>query len=255
MSTRVLWDFLLDDAVITASSEASGYAKENVVADELGLFWRTTGCASEWIEFNKGADISEVAIFGHNLTIGATVKLYNGMASPANNLVGSFTWSAKNLLIFKDLIGMPPYPTWWRITFEDALNPDGYIEMGRIPSGAYFQPIQRFVVGGSRARVDPSLKNHSKGRDLYAFKEEKYSAWRLLFDQLDGSLSTDDQRQWETIFEDRGTTEPVVLSLDCSTMAEACRTTLYCLFERDYSDLWQSPVPTYQVPVEVAEII
>lgn len=252
MSFRILSDFDLDSAVITSSSEVAGYEAVNVVDDAIGLKWRTTGCASEWIEFNKSSDLTEVGIFGHNLSDGATVKLYNGAASPANNLVGSFTWSAANLLIFKAAIGSPL--TWWRITFEDAGNPDGYIEMGRIPGGPYFQPDQLFSCGAQRIRVDPSLKNWSKGADLISFKEPKYSLWQLLFDQLDGDNAADDQRQWESIFEDRGTTEPVVLSLDCRTMANACRTTKYGLFNGNYSDLWQSPCPTFQVPVGFAEL-
>lgn len=252
MSFRILSDFDFDSAAITSSSEVSGYDDDYVVDDAMGLKWRTTGCASEWIEFNISSDLTEVGIFGHNLSDGATVKLYNGAASPANNLVGSFTWSAANLLIFKTAIGSPL--AWWRITFEDAGNPDGYIEIGRICGGAYFQPDQRFSCGARRIRVDPSLKNLSKGRDLNAFKEPKYSVWELLFDQLDGSTATDDQRMWETIFEDRGLTEPVAISLDCATMESACRTTKYGLFITNYSDLWQSPCPTFQVPVGFAEL-
>lgn len=164
-SVRFLYDFKFDDATITSSSEASGLPDDNAVDDFVAKKWRTTADTGQWIKFDLGSPakkITMVAIFGHNLTSGATITLeassdndWEGEGDPEYSQV--MTWNEKAIVEFLD----ETYQ-WWRITFEDGDNSDTYIEIGRICAGEYIEPTVNVSQDVQKQYIDPSVKQESE---------------------------------------------------------------------------------------------
>jgi len=122
---------------VTASTENAQYPAVNAVHPHLSRAWRSTACAAEWIKFDAGAGLTipfdTACIVGHNLTSAAVVRVQtddaDGWAPPGGmNLSGDPTRS----IIFVDLRPSPTARRYARMYIEDAANPDGYIEIGRV---------------------------------------------------------------------------------------------------------------------------
>ena len=138
-NARFLYTFKNDLATITSSSESGTLIDDNVVNVFVAKKWRTTGDAAEWIKFDLGSakKITQVAIFGHNLTDASVITLEahasDTWVAPTYSKV--LTWGEFCITEYIDQTFQ-----WWRITFADASNPDTYIEIGRICMGEYVEP-------------------------------------------------------------------------------------------------------------------
>jgi hypothetical protein len=246
---KILYSFAFDSANVTSSSEASGCADENVLDDRLGAVWRTTGCSAEWVQFDAGGDIQEIAIFGHNLTQSATITVKAGFSSPPTLDMGTITWHEENLVKFPTPYGLPPFPSYWRIEFADSGNPDGYIEIGRICGGIPLTPDVNFNFGAKRRRIVPMEKPRSKGQDAYPYTEDPYWIYDMRFDVLERA----DKDYLRTLFRTIGKDSPLVVTLDPDN--ELNVSTIYGYITNDYEEDYQSPVPTFGVGLEVEEIV
>jgi hypothetical protein len=220
-NVRFLYAFKFDDATITSSSEESSLPDDNVVDDFVAKVWRATGDTSEWIKFDLGSamKITMCAIFGHNLTNAATVKL-QGNASDAWGAPiydTAFTYDELALVLFLDQT-----LRWWRITVADAANPDGYIELGRVCAGEYIEPSVNVHQDVTKRFVDPSYKQYSEGRQGYAVEKDVYRVFEVMFDDIDRTQ----QDQLETMFRSVKTIRPLVVALDPDNYSRD--DTIYC---------------------------
>lgn len=137
MPLRIAYNDLAKLQILTDSTEVSGYPGTNVVHAHLSRTWRTTSAAAQWIKFDAGVgntiSFDTACIIGHNLTSAAVVKVQTDDAD---------TWTPpggvdKNgdptqAIIFTDLAPLPTARRYARIYIDDASNPAGYIEIGRI---------------------------------------------------------------------------------------------------------------------------
>jgi len=198
-----------DAAAITSSSEVTGLPDDNAVHAFVARVWRTTGDAAEWIKFDMGSakKITMVAIFGHNLTSGATVTVEanssDSWTTPA--YTGAITWNELALVKFLDQTHR-----WWRITFADAANPDGYIEIGRICAGEYVEPAVNVTEEVIRTVADPSNAEEAEGRQGWYYEKPKYRVCQVKFT----GIARAQQDQLETMFRAVGNTRPMVFALD-----------------------------------------
>lgn len=138
---RLLWDNELDKKTLTFSSEADGYPGANIQDIRLIRAWRSTGDTSEWVKFDAGEgktiNPNYAAIAAHNLTAGATIKI-QGNASDAwedPTVDESFVYDPD--IMVRAFTGQAL--RFWRFLFEDAANPEGYIETGRLYLGGSLQ--------------------------------------------------------------------------------------------------------------------
>jgi len=220
-NARILYDFLFDDGTITSSSEASGLPDDNAVHDFVGRVWRTTADTGQWIKFDLGSakKLTMAAIFGHNLTSGATVTLEANATDSwgAPSYSKALTWNSLAIVEFIDQTYR-----WWRITFEDGSNPDGYIEIGRICGGEYYEPGVNIDQAVQKKIVDPSVRSESEGRQGYAVEKDEYRVFDVQFTGIDRTQ----QGELETIFRAVKTIRPLVFVLDPDEYPEA--DTIYC---------------------------
>jgi len=210
---RFLYNFEFDSATITSSSEYGDLVDDNVVHKYVGKAWQATGKTEEWLKFNCGSatNIKEIAIFGYNLTSGATITLcahatdlgdnkaaWSGVASYETTL----TYNAANLLKF-----LNETYQWGFICFEDAGNSDN-IQIGRVCSGVYLDAAI-IPYDWSRSRIDPSIKQRTEGYQGASRVRDKYWQYQIEWRYL----SETDRDNLFTMFESIGNTEPVVISI------------------------------------------
>ena len=116
---------------ITPSTEASGYLATNLKVLPISKHWRTTGVASENLQFDLGSALP-VNLFGivnHNLSSTATITVNGG--STANPGGGQYTTTVtwREFDAFKLLSAAQTWQ-YWKFIFVDTANVDGYIKVG-----------------------------------------------------------------------------------------------------------------------------
>lgn len=118
----------------TYSSAATGYS--GVYADLMPVSrpWRTTGDSDENVVYDLGAAyaIDLFAVINHNLSSGATVTVSAGTTSACSDYSTTITYRARDM--FKYLASPETY-RYWKFRFQDASNPDTYIQIGYIMLG------------------------------------------------------------------------------------------------------------------------
>jgi hypothetical protein len=220
-NVRFLSTMKFDTATITASSAASGLPAANAVDTFVAKVWRTTGKTSEWIKFDLGSAKKNtmIAIFGHNLTSGATVTVQANSTDAwiPPSYSHAVTWNAQAMVLFLDQTYR-----WWRIAIADTGNPDGYIEIGRICAGEYYEPAVNVTDGIQRKVMDPSTIEESEGRQGYAVEKETYRTYEVQFT----GIALAQQQELETIFRAVKTIRPLVFALDPDNAPET--DTIYC---------------------------
>lgn len=137
----ILYDNLVEDATITASTENPDYDFTTAFNDKrLSRYGRTTDDDDEWIKFvfAGAVSVSCLCILDHNITSGATIIL-QGNASDSWG-APTFTQSITSDDLF-DGIYFKTFATqsfrYWRLWIDDASNPDTYIQVSKIFLGTY----------------------------------------------------------------------------------------------------------------------
>jgi hypothetical protein len=218
---RFLYTFKFDGATISASSEVSGLPAANVTQEFVGKVWRSTADTGQWVKFDLGTakKITMVAVFGHNLSAGAVVTLQANDADAWENPAYSAALASTSSAIVHFL---DKTYRWWRITVEDGANADGYIEIGRICAGEYYEPGVNFQESVKKSLVDPSTVEEADGRQEWTVERTKYRTYAVQF----GDISAAQQGELETMFRVVGITRPLVFALDPDVAPET--ETIYC---------------------------
>lgn len=158
MSFRLLWRNLADEMAVAGSTARNGFPASNVQHPHLVRVWRSSTATGETLLFDAGegqkVSADTIAVLAHNLTSAATLTV------KANDTA---SWTSPPLeitaLIVPGIIlaeGSGMYRLWL-LEFEDAANPAGYIQIGRVGLYAAFrtdEPLDRAIKDGL---VDTSL--------------------------------------------------------------------------------------------------
>ena len=132
---------MLDDYTPEPSTEESGYEAVNVVDALLYKKWRTETDTGEYIVFDAGSGntftLDSVAVSGHNLSSGATIKfqMHTSDSWGTPDLDETLTWREDHIIHYFTSTAK----RFCRFYFDDGSNPDGYIEIGRVTGSQYLQ--------------------------------------------------------------------------------------------------------------------
>lgn len=243
MGIRILYNYdTWDGATITSSSEAStDLADDNTVDDLPGRVWRTTGASSESIVFDFGSAVNFdiFGIFNHNFTSGATVKLQaNGTdswGSPSYNQTLTIATDADSVVLPR-LVYFPSNPTarrYWRVSVQDSSNPDGYIEIGRLIAGSYYEPSRSVADGLIVTDIDPSEGFAGPGTAGFWRVRPKYRRAAILFPLYTATQAD----ELYAFFSKVGRTRPIVLALDPTSRPS--EDSMYCYFKSNVGQIWR----------------
>jgi hypothetical protein len=134
---RVAWGDVAKLQTVTDSTEATAYPGSSAIDSRLSRLWRTTSAAAQWILFDAGVGktitFDTCCIMAHNLTSAAVVKVQsddaNSWAPPGGVDKNGDPTQA---LMTVDVGLAQTARRYVRVYIDDAANPAGYIQIGRI---------------------------------------------------------------------------------------------------------------------------
>lgn len=155
----------VDESTVSASSAQGSLSAENVQTMRPDQVWRSTGDAAEYLLIQHTTDIPmEAAILvAHNFSSGATLQLRrsNSLANltvapevdtgvvsawPISGKPTETDWPSYFSIIFTEDQDNYRYT---RIDIYDAMNIDGYVEVGRLFAGPAFVPVDNVDINWS----------------------------------------------------------------------------------------------------------
>ena len=135
-----------DAETLEASSEATNWDKTKTQERWKTWSWRTTALTSQYIRITGGSSIASAGffVFQTNITAGGTLYVKgsddNWGTTPFSQAMTRYVDADTGFNLF---VYIPPSPVNYDdfgFYADDAGNPDGYIELGRVWLGAYYEP-------------------------------------------------------------------------------------------------------------------
>lgn len=235
MGLRLTYNFdTWGAATATASSEASSdLAASNVLTANPSEIWRSTGVASEWLKFDQGSavQITCIGLFNFNFTSSATITL-EGNASdswgaPTYSQALSLVTDSDSVVLKRLVFFLDETFRWWRITFADAGNSDGYLQIGRVAAGIYYEP-PRDIRGNYRFRgADPSVRDRVPGAYVPAVSRRRFRTVDVSFPYITQAQND----KLFAIFSKIGNEQPLIVSVNPT--GRATEDSMYCTLETD----------------------
>jgi hypothetical protein len=235
MAFRILYNAASDRGanVITSSSDGTSNTDDNAVDDRVGKVWRTDTDTTEWIKWDlvvTSKNVDCVALIGHNLTASATVTFEGHTADSwgaptVNETLTIATDSDSNVL--PNIVHYFTQDTlrWWRVTIDDPTNPDGYIQVGRIMFGEYYEVTRDLSADMRVERVDPSEGTKAPGEVPVLTQKARFRRIRTTF-QFVAQAEAD---KWDAIFDYVGNSKPALISWEPTTRPTKSSAYVYML--------------------------
>ena len=200
---RFIWDNRkLDAATLAASSAATGYPAKALQDRLRARRWRTTGLGEQTLTIDMGQPVlcSCVALVDPNLTEDGTIQLLASEYADFSDPVLDESWEAAHPAIgmgeggyglegyggrlsdaerryFLDrslwvqYFDAPAEARYWQIIINDAANPDGYYEAGRLYLCSHYEFDRRVSYGWGLSGADDSEISFSKGGQAWTTRQ------------------------------------------------------------------------------------
>jgi len=213
MITKLIYkDYWRDGTIGTPSTEEPEFPATDTQEDTLKLPWRTRNDSeTAYIPNDLGVayEIDFVAILGHNIPVGATIKAIGAddAGFSVEVVEETITYYAENIFHFFDTSRTKRY---WKIQVADPDNPDNYIKIGTIVLGIFFEPTCNFDWGQEEGYEDPSSIVYSDSEVLFAQKKPEMFAGDYGFE----SLSDADSEEIESLLDTCGHHKAFVICFD-----------------------------------------
>ncbi|HNR12066.1 MAG TPA: hypothetical protein PKM59_02000 [Thermodesulfobacteriota bacterium] len=279
---KILYKNLIDDvtATMTFSSEVATLPGTNVLDDQRGKVWETTGCASEWVKlvFPGNKYFNAIALAGFNLSASATVTLQANMSddwtSPAveeefevwepvigfdEGLYGEHGYGGyltddempKYTTMVRFLAAAYAYP-YIRLLIEDLDNEDGYLDIGRVFIGEAYEPYGYHDWDWKLIAVDPSVVTKSEGGQAYKDIKSPFSLVKLKLQNL-----TDEEAYYRfiRIMQDYGVHANIFICMDPSSAQGRLFTGVYGFFQGSQLPLGNCHVNRWQTNFTFEEAV
>lgn len=171
---RIVWENIVDDATLSTVSEDPNYPVEAIQDTRVSRVYKSLADNAQAIVFaNASSSASYLFILGHNFTNAATITIQgnNTDAWGAPSFSESVTWREGTIY---HAFNEATY-NYWRLYVDDAANPDGKLEIGRVFMGTYLQmpgmdPKQQI------SRKTDAKPSFSGSRQAYGSKMKVYRA-------------------------------------------------------------------------------
>lgn len=222
---------LFDNATLVATSEATGYDKENMQLDTKSSVWRSTNLSEQTITATWGTTqtLSAIAFAFSNLHTDSTVqlKLYTNSGDPSpvldtGVLTVDYSYSAPYGL---NTIGLDSFAygggTYFsslfaetdckeiKVIINSGGNPDGYMEISRIIAGLAYTPEYGASYGIEEKTNDSAIHIRPDSGNLASKNGVISKGFNLTL----GALNQVDRHGLTAIARGRGLSVPVFASL------------------------------------------
>ncbi len=230
---RIIYDNKADIATLAASSTAGGLVVANMLTDLKSDVWRSTSTtASITLTWASACIIGGVALPFTNLSSAATIRVrgYTNAGDPtpvfdtgtilacpplALTLWG---WGTLPLGVNAFTYGGAAYGDAWTpitsvkqvvIDLDDTTNPAGYIEVGRLVAGSYWEGSKGADYGAGSTPVDTSTQLRNDAGDLMTDRGTMHKKQTVPLTTLS---PTERQTLWNILI-GNGLFRPVYLSM------------------------------------------
>lgn len=206
----------VDVATFSGGVWAAGLPVENLADPQPTRVARTNSAdpveTTTTLDFGSAMPIRFVALVRHNLTQTATWRIRldddAAMTTPLHDsgaiavwpsiapfgvgLWGEFNWGGRLSpeeagtygITAIQVLDTPVRARYMRLDMDDAGNPTGYVQAGRLVAGPAWQPSINLQLGWSIEQVDPSQKARSRGGQTYVDVQPRYRRLRFTVDFL-----------------------------------------------------------------------
>jgi len=212
---RTIYENLIDlsEAMISASSEEEDLPVANIAHPFRSYKWRTTGDSDETATIDLAAEYNPlaVAIIDHNLTSGAVITYESSNDADFDPLISqeTLTWRAGIIFLFLATNSA----RYHRINFQDSSNPDGYIEIGRVFLGDYFEPTKNFHMNYSDGGDDLSVVSAAEGGQLFGDERDERRKLGLNW-TAPVWMNNDDKLDFQAFVQSVKTTRSFIIFID-----------------------------------------
>jgi hypothetical protein len=221
-------DIAMANAAVDAySTQTTGLEASNVLTDQPKDRWRTTSDTTQYvdIDFQAAVSVDSVWIGYTNMSddIGAKVRITMGATigastydsgqldflSPWPGYAGARDeWDRVHRLV--DL-GTPKTYRYMRVTLTDPVNPNGYLEVGRILAGIRFQPGINIQYGGTIPFPSETAdKLETEGGSIYPIPKGLKRQIDVAFQFAGSSGETEIYRYLYRYAMSRGASKPIL---------------------------------------------
>ena len=205
-----------DEATLTTGSQVASLPVTNLQDRQIVKPWRTTttATASTWVKaaFTQPQVVGAVALIRHNFSQGSSWRIRVGddpnfaTAAYDSGWVdvwppieefgalpwGVFQWgglvpqevAAQITLSAYHLLPMPVVAQHLRIDIDDAGNPAGYLQAGRLVAGPSYRPSRDILYGWSIGFEDTSVVSKSRGGQTWIDVQERFRVLRFTLSNL-----------------------------------------------------------------------
>jgi hypothetical protein len=206
---RILYNDLMIDSLLVTSSERSGFPASNVQHPHLTRVWRSVNSTSQTITVNAGTGntitATSAVMAAHNLSSSATARVQGNTID---------TWTAPPLDVEfapTDALSLAYFPPaayqYWRFPFDDAANPDGYIEIGRLMLCLYWQSVEETDRGTEDGIEDTTRTTESETGQGFGDLGVQKQTYAISF----GTMRPETRTSLKAIYASSGQHMPIVV--------------------------------------------
>ncbi len=186
---RIIYSNLWDLYTLTESQEDANYPVENTQDTRLVKVWRTDTASASTIVLDAGTGSTitadSCAVINHNFSGSSETKIQahasDSWGSPSVSTV--VTFRAGTMVLFFTSASF----RFWRFSFDDTTNTDGFYEVGRLMLGEYLQVDPSSLVEFPEKHVRNDNVAFSRSNQHYA---DQGSGWKELSYQFQDSDDT-----------------------------------------------------------------
>lgn len=248
-NARILYNYAAWDAgTPSPSNSVSGSPSSNALKDPPGQVWDTGSGqdGSQWWKNDLGSakTISCFGAFAFNWSSAAVVRLQanatDSWGAPSYDQLLTLATDPDGNVYPRLVKLISPAQTfrWWRVTIDDAANPENRLKTGRFIAGQEYELSRNFTRGARISLGDPSTIKHLPGSleqgQAIAFAK-KFRRFTVGFKVV----SATEAEKWEAILNKIGNSRPCVLMLDPTN--NITKRSAYCYLVVDLEltwDLW-----------------
>ena len=169
---RMLWSNLVDRDGTSLTASSQPISVNNIKNQHRKRIWRTASPLNQTLIVdlqNSADDVRCCALTGYNFTATATVTLaYSDDAVVWTSISGKTVGDGNCLFFFFTLVNR----RYWKLTLNDASSTDGYLELGRVFLGDYWEPNVSVLRGWSLKFLDRSDVKKSIGLQKWTNQRE-----------------------------------------------------------------------------------
>lgn len=157
-AARFFYNNIIDVSGVTMVASSAATPAATVLSGYPQAVWRATGDTDEYLEAQLPASVAATAMIlhSHNLSSGATIGAYRDSGAGVT-IDAAVTWYTGPIVkVFNSASS-----DYWRWRMQDAANADGYVEMGRMFVGTYFQVVTSWEAGWFEHFGDSSVVQES----------------------------------------------------------------------------------------------